>query len=71
MNILTNNCLAYSAVYWADTHKLNSALNEEESLLEEQVFLRHLHQPRLQIKGWKGFYSLMAIDLRLVTCELF
>jgi hypothetical protein len=32
-----NNPLAYSAVYLADNRKLNSALNEVVSVLEEQV----------------------------------
>ncbi len=35
--VLTNNRLAYSALCWADNRRLNSALNEVVSVLEEQV----------------------------------
>ncbi|TAG98833.1 MAG: hypothetical protein EAZ18_00035 [Oscillatoriales cyanobacterium] len=35
--VLTNNRLAYSALCWADNRRLNLALNEVVSVLEEQV----------------------------------
>lgn len=35
--VLTHNFLGYFAVCWADNRELNSALNEEVSVLEEQV----------------------------------